>query len=459
MWCILSNSFKKTAYWLIFFLVILWWNYCQPLTADDYSYAFTNSLSRGNLIHDITNRYLTWSGRISADFLVLLLLNQQTLNFMLPLVNALSALAVVFILHYLTIILYGRQYKLSNASLVSAIYIIFFVASATYAQNFMWKTVAIQYGWGMALVLGLIVNHYLPSCPKYSVANTYIMRGGYFLSLLFYAISGVFIGLYNEIYVAFIIAFFTSCMLVSWQFKLSFNWLRNWRLWIFLLALTIAGIVSICAPGNFIRRATYFANSSVGAAHYGYLYKIFMTYVQFFRYGYHVIFALVIVYVIVWLLRNRQKIIRHDYIMLNFLILLLNLQILSFVEVAYYSPIAGRMLIFIDTTLFLILYKFLQIRYHPNNLISKVSLGKYYLPHALLLVVCVVLTTSYYQFHQFIIKRQSMVTAAVNEISHQPLADDYKASLNPLVRYIVYFDTMRTSDYDFTHLYHLNQRN
>jgi hypothetical protein len=438
----------------------LLWNFWQPLTADDYSYVFSNSLSNQTIIQDLVNRYLTWSGRLSADFLVLAFLNQKTLSIGIIVINLLNALSLLLILRYLCILLYGRQYRLSNASLCCAVYLTFFIASGTFAQDFLWKTVAIQYSWGFALILFLLVNYLLPNQSAAQSPSCCWVKLSYLSSVLLCLVSGIIIGFYNEIYVAFIVVLAVSSILVSMWFKISLKQLVNLRSGLFLLAVVISGILSILAPGNFIRRATYLEHNLVDIGSHNWLIKLLMTYKQFFRYGYHVLFAVLIVYIVFWLVRNRHKIVKQDFIMLTFLIVLLNLQIISFIEVAYYSPIAGRMLIFIDTTLFLIVYKFIQLRYRLSGYSQEPIKDKSYLVHFMLIIVCVVLTCGYYQLHQYVKSRQQLIVSAQNKLLdvQLPLLN-YNASLNLLVRHIVYFDAMRTSDADFIRLYKLNKLN
>ncbi|WP_318263330.1 DUF6056 family protein [Francisella-like endosymbiont] len=59
-----------------FFLLL---NYLQPLRTDDFGRANTDTLAKGLIImvHSIQVDYMTWTGRVSAQALIYLLMSKK----------------------------------------------------------------------------------------------------------------------------------------------------------------------------------------------------------------------------------------------------------------------------------------------------------------------------------------------------------------------------------------------
>jgi hypothetical protein len=241
-------------------------------------------------------------------------------------------------------------------------------------------------------------------------------------------LSGIFIGFYNEIYIAFVADLYLSTFIVWIIFKKPLRDLMKMQYIVFLLAVLIAGIISIKAPGNFKRQQTYLLSGQIPNS--GILVKFLMTYVQFFRYGYHVAFGFILLWIGIWTYKSR-KILPHNLtITLTFLLVLVNIHILSFVGIAYYSPISGRMLLIMDSIIFLTLFIFFQYK------LRQFDFGNYKLLfYGFGLILIAYVSIAYYQLHQFSLRREQFIANNTQENLTVP-----KYCPNRLLKYPVYFD-------------------
>ncbi|HFG6348781.1 TPA: DUF6056 family protein, partial [Salmonella enterica subsp. enterica serovar Korkeasaari] len=88
----ISNKYIYFSVCVIFFSVIYVLNYYTPLQSDDYGYAILGYNLEAHLHH-----YLTWSGRIVADFIspTLLLINNK---FLIAAIQTLGVLLVLLLI-------------------------------------------------------------------------------------------------------------------------------------------------------------------------------------------------------------------------------------------------------------------------------------------------------------------------------------------------------------------------
>lgn len=415
-----------------FFFILFLWNYLQPLTADDYGYSITDALYQGKLINVIYHRYFTWSGRISADILVFSVLAQHSIKYMLPIINLLNSVALFGIIYVLCKFSCGNKVKLKHFYYIGILYIAYFVIIHTFAQDFLWKTVAIQYAWGMCLLLIVMWRFYQDWRSPVAPNKIY---------LLYLLVFGTLIGLYNEIFVAFVGALYLAGLITCYIFdKNKIRALIRANYMIFLLGVMIGGLILVVAPGNYARQETYLPSHHINSTSYGFLAKIAMTYVRFFRYGYHVLFAFLLIFIGISTYKKRHTMPRELLVSITFLLTLLNLHILSFVEVAYYSAISGRMLILMDSIIFMIFIKYILWRTRLFELV----LHNYVWTLGVFLLIYV--SFSYYKLHQFIVKQQEQITQNTQVKLSQ-------LELNRVLRYVIYFDQKRTDDKTFSRYY------
>ncbi|MEY8701855.1 DUF6056 family protein, partial [Francisella philomiragia] len=190
------NTKTNTRYQIIIYLLIFFYfliiNFCQPLQMDDLWRSNVNALHDGTVWSHIKSDYFYWTGRVSAQLPVYLLFNKSypSLVYVIDIINAL-ALTVLVIYLYKSIVK-NQQSVLSRKFVVYACLFMGYFIENTFLGNAMWKTIGIQYLWGISLVVW----------------------GFYFLfvenkhSRILSIILGIFLGLYNE---AFFMVIFTIC--------------------------------------------------------------------------------------------------------------------------------------------------------------------------------------------------------------------------------------------------------
>ena len=425
---------NKTINNIILFSIFLLWNFCQPLVADDLGRASADVLHNHTLSTSLVNDFNLWTGRLTAQLMVYLLFSNSYASYLTPLINVLNSTFLVMIFNLLYRLVFAHNYQSLKFWLLTTLYIGYFVAIGTFSQDFLWKTVAIQYAWGLLLLLVVIWQFYLNIITPIQTK---------WLEIVFYIFAGVFIGFYNEVYIAFIISLYLTTVIIWHIFKRPWHNLLQARYIIFFIATLIASIVSITAPGNFVRRQTYLIDHNIDVHAYSFITKIFMTYIQFFRYGYHVLIAIVLMWIGVWTYKRRKILPRSFVILITFLMVLLNLNILSFVEVAYYSPIAGRMLIFIDSIIFLILFRFFYLKLQPKvQSAGAQNIKKWkYLFYGFSVLLFVYISFAYLSLYQFDVQRSSLIVKNKNAGNKDIIVPAY--CKNKILKYPVYFDDIK----------------
>lgn len=216
-----------------FFLLL---NYLQPMRADDFGRANTDTLAKGLIImvHSIQADYFTWTGRVSAQALIYFLMSKTYITLSLFIVNVVNSIAFyIFMLLTFKIITYDRGRILSKDFVIYSFFFVFVFYQTGFMANILWKTGAIQYFWGLTL---LTVLYYFSI-----VKNKNSMLLGLFI--------GSIIGLYNEIFVCVSILL---CLAYFFERVLT-KQVINDTIVAFFVACGIGGIVLITAPGNYAR--------------------------------------------------------------------------------------------------------------------------------------------------------------------------------------------------------------
>ncbi len=216
-----------------FFLLL---NYLQPMRADDFGRANTDTLAKGLIImvHSIQADYFTWTGRVSAQALIYFLMSKTYITLSLFIVNVINSIVFyVFMLLTFKIITYDRGRILSKDFVIYSFFFIFVFYQTGFMANILWKTGAIQYFWGLTL---LTVLYYFSI-----VKNKNSMLLGLFI--------GSIVGLYNEIFVCVSILL---CLAYFFERVLTKKVIND-TLVAFFVACGIGGVVLITAPGNYAR--------------------------------------------------------------------------------------------------------------------------------------------------------------------------------------------------------------
>ncbi|QWU99572.1 DUF6056 family protein [Francisella salimarina] len=216
-----------------FFLLL---NYLQPMRADDFGRANTDTLAKGLIImvHSIQADYFTWTGRVSAQALIYFLMSKTYITLSLFIVNVVNSIAFyIFMLLTFKIVTYDRGRILSKDFVIYSFFFVFVFYQTGFMANILWKTGAIQYFWGLTL---LTVLYYFSI-----VKNKNSMLLGLFI--------GSIIGLYNEIFVCVSILL---CLAYFFERVLTKKVIND-TLVAFFVACGVGGIVLITAPGNYAR--------------------------------------------------------------------------------------------------------------------------------------------------------------------------------------------------------------
>ncbi|MEY8703052.1 DUF6056 family protein [Francisella philomiragia] len=212
----------------------LFLNFCQPIFADDFGRLSASALTKGDLISTVYSQYLNWTGRVSAEYLAYLLFNKDHLVISLFIIDILnSILFSIFVILSFKIVSKER-YELSSKHFVVFFFFLSFIfLYSGVIGNALWKTAAIQYFWGIVLLVGYYYFVFIRQ--KNSIA--------------FSVFAGAFIGLYNEIYLGvlaiLLFAYFLDCKLGNKSI--------NRNLVYFFCALITGGIILTIAPGNYKR--------------------------------------------------------------------------------------------------------------------------------------------------------------------------------------------------------------
>lgn len=400
----LSDTTKIALFNILLFLILLFWNLHQPFMGDDDGVAAGDVLATHTLMLALEHQYFFWTGRVVAEVLKFGLESQSYLWILSPTVKIINSFVVVFAMNLIYQILFAKDYRFWRYFIVVTIFIISYICIGNFALDFIWYTVAMQYAWGFALILYLVISFYNEWQSNKKVSS---------LRLLFYSISALFLGLYNEIYVAFVVALLAALVITGMVFKFSLKPLYNKQYLVFLTILAISSPFMIFAPGNFVRQEGYLSDPANAIPYTNIFLKFAMTYVRFFRYGYHVVAAVLIFMIGIWVWKRRKQLPASLSRFMFFMLVLLNIHIISFVGVAYYSPISSRMNIFIDLIIFLVFAKFVSYYFSTNNLRF---VSKFKVLYVLLnLVVVIWVSYSYILLYSFYQERYRLIFLAKSQ--------------------------------------------
>lgn len=238
-----SNIKYQVFVYLLIFTYFLIINLCQPLMMDDLWRSNVNALHDGTVWFHIRSDYFYWTGRVSAQLPVYILFNKSYPS-LIYVVDMLNALALTVLVVYLYKLIFRDQVSiLSRKFIIYACLFMGYFIENTFLGNAMWKTIGIQYLWGISLLVWGF--YFLFVKNKHSKV----------LSIIF----GIFLGLYNE---AFFMVIFTICFYYIIHQIVKKDKLNKNTLY-FVIPFIIAGIVMMIAPGNFARTSGMLAGQSL----------------------------------------------------------------------------------------------------------------------------------------------------------------------------------------------------
>ncbi|AJI56233.1 putative membrane protein [Francisella philomiragia] len=404
-------------------LGFLFLNFCQPVFADDFGRLSASALTKGNLISVVYNQYLNWTGRISAEYLAYLLFNKDHLVISLLIIDILnSILFSVFIILSFKIVTKER-YRLSSKHFV----IFFFFSCFIFLYsgvigNALWKTAAIQYFWGIVLLIGYY----------YSI---FIRQKN---SIIFSIFTGIFIGLYNEIYVGVIFilsfAYFFDCRLNNKNINKDIIY--------FFSALVIGAIILTLAPGNYKRLDVLAGSRDIDLLHnikFMWQLLIYHPYVKLLHY----------MLALIGLLLMLDKNIRFKTKFIYFAALISSLFVLTPI-VGQYGGLNQRVLMIYYVLFFMIIFGLL---YNSKNVFIvkfiEVLCRLSWLLLILLLFQLWMLFSVYDSLHDYESQRQQLIHYYhERDVKSASFPVDYRLYLDKNYRF-VYFDDITFNENDW----------
>lgn len=211
-------------------------NYLQPLRADDFGRAYSDVLVSGIDIYfrAIGSNYIHWTGRISAQALVYLLMSKKYITVSVFAINLINSISFyLFIIFSFKVVTLDRVKIVSRDFLIYIFFFTFVFYQTGFIANVLWKTAAIQYFWGITL---LTIFYY------FSITRNK-------QNIIFAIFAGLFIGLYNEVFVgvsAIICFAYFLDKFVSKEYV-------NKNIVYYFASCLLGGVILIAAPGNYAR--------------------------------------------------------------------------------------------------------------------------------------------------------------------------------------------------------------
>ncbi|MED7789597.1 DUF6056 family protein [Francisella sp. 19X1-34] len=227
----------------VIFLCFLFANVCQPMFMDDFWRSNIDAFYNGTIFANLKHDYFCWTGRLSAQLPVYFFFNKDypSLIYLLDIINALAMTSlIIFLFKSIT----KGQDKIPGKEFIVylGIFMSYFMISGFIAHS-MWKTVGIQYLWGLTL---LIIFYYYCFVEQKEIK---------ILSF----IIGVIIGLYNVAFSMVIFILFL-CYIVH---QLLQKQKINKNTFFFFIPFVISTVILITAPGNYVRESNMINGQSL----------------------------------------------------------------------------------------------------------------------------------------------------------------------------------------------------
>lgn len=221
----------------LIFVLLLFLNRATFMVADDYIYSFVFTtkgkiFSFGDIIESQSLHYNLWGGRLVAHTLL------QSLLLLSPwVIDVLNSLLFVIFLLLISFHIQGRL-KLPTIGVLLGVFFVTWIFQPAFAESVLWVTGAVNYLWGMVIVLLFLLPYRLYRGKALSPI---------FVPVMFFV--GLLGGCMNEnTSIAMIVM---SCLFLI-SFKKEFRQLPMWAVAGILGAL-IGFLVMVAAPGNYAR--------------------------------------------------------------------------------------------------------------------------------------------------------------------------------------------------------------
>ncbi len=387
----MNKSLKQQIFIsFIIFLYFLFINCCQPLAMDDFWRALNDTLVNGSFFHFLAQDYTGWTGRMSAQALVYALFSKKYLTLSLLTINIINSISLsLFTIFTFKIVTKDKFSLLSRDFIIYAFFFSLMFSWTGFIGQVIWKTAAIQYLLGYSILI--VLYYYLMIQKKKLCFTSFIV--------------GLFIGLYNEQFVAVLVLF---CLTYFIERKLRKEHI-NKGIILFLIGCIIGGIILVAAPGNYVRLDQMLGNQNIS------ILNQLLYFIHIFRYSLwpHTI-------IIVWLFilyfifaitnQNNSKI----SIMIYSVTLVISIFILAPLTSSYGLLI--RLMLIYYIIFFIAVMQ--QLYDTQNFLITSIYkvLHKYYILFLIgLIAVCSVMGNAYYSLHKLSQQRQEIITKSHNK--------------------------------------------
>lgn len=407
---------------VLLFIVFFTINCFQPLVADDFCRSIVSALSNHTMINSLISDYYGWSGRVTAQILVYVFFNkpyQIYLNILFNLLNAFFLISFIKMTFYISIENDTLKKTAGNFLVFLFLFLCILIFSGFF-KNLMWKTVGLQYFWGIWLLVYLYFNQFHQQEVK--------LNNKFLLVLL-----GLCVGLYNEIYFAIVLGFSVAYLfsyLLSFQTNSQKENLKN--IIMFSVGNLMGGIILIIAPGNYVRQRNINADHFISYKEK--LHCLINAYLE------HKFFIVITALVILIILIDRQKSKTLKTLTICSVILMLIITL----PVGNYG-LSGRMLMLQYVVISIILFQYLFSLNFLCTLIKKTPIIILILPNIISLSI---LLYAYYNLFHFNYDRHIQITNYIRNGNLNANFTRYKPRFNFCTK-LVYFDDIEIDNNDF----------
>lgn len=440
---------------ILLFLFVLVVSLYYPLLGDDLG-RLNNGIFehiQGNwykhtirpLNHMLRSDYQIWTGRLSAQALVYITLNRLYLNLACVISSIITAVFYLLFNQYICRgSFYDKQIPYKNYIFCGLAFIFYSLALGDFKEVFINKTITIQYFWGMVSMMYVIgtlskrpfgfVSSKFPNLPtnlsqfkankgksSFPLNNMGATAKGVLLLLLL--ISGLLLGLYNEILSAMFIGVLgiRILMLSNYKFSNINKILRAKPLLFFLIGLLGGFLLMVIAPGTHKRKIGALMMAHDRVVNYSIYDKLFFPFIHYYdieikRYISAVVLALFMIciykrYSGIDSLVKLELDKKFKIIIALIISFALSLLLLSSFAYYYEEKLIGRVTIVSDILLFILLFRtsdFLGVfnRNWMQYLISAVNVL-----YPLYFVLAIYASSIEWQFNQ---DRISLIQSTVN---------------------------------------------
>lgn len=230
----------KTDINIFLFIIFFTINFFQPLIVDDLCRGGVAALYHHTLFQTMAYDYFNWTGRMSAQFLAYIFFNQPYEQVSIFIFNVLNAFVLVVFYNITYKFASNNKYKLGSFLLFLLTFTLY-LNYADFLKNAVWKTVGLQYFWGVVLILWFLQKEYF---------RTDVAKNNLIVSF----VIGLFIGLYNELFFATVLVIYAFALFYNTYIDRVNVGIKSKNILYFNLGNVLGGLLLIAAPGNYVRQ-------------------------------------------------------------------------------------------------------------------------------------------------------------------------------------------------------------